>query len=333
MKIKISIIVPIYNVEKYLNQCIDSILMQTFRDFELILIDDGSPDNCGEICDDYQAKDDRIRVFHQENAGVSAARNLGLKVAQGEYIAFVDSDDWLEQEMYEILYNDMQKYQADITICNHTFDYEDGRSLARYKENGNFLFDREMALNKMLEGRLFAWTLWNMLYKKSLFEGLNFNNEISIGEDILICFELFKRSNKISYNSNLKYHYRQRENSACSKSFSKKSFDEIVANKVVYEDVLCNFPELREIMFYRYHMAVINAGIKIIKTDERVNKRSFQEIQNKLNNNIVMFCKNRFSTISQKLYALTFFMPYIFCCKIEKYIFRYMRNYKNKQLD
>lgn len=112
---KISIIVPVYKVEKYLSRCIKSILRQTFTDFELILVDDGSPDKCPQMCDDWGKKDKRIRVIHKENGGLSSARNAGLRAARGEYIGFVDSDDWIACDMYEILYQLAKKYRADIT--------------------------------------------------------------------------------------------------------------------------------------------------------------------------------------------------------------------------
>ena len=112
---ELSIIVPVYKVEPYLRRCIDSILAQTFRDFELILIDDGSPDNCGAICDEYAAKDSRIIVIHQKNQGVSAARNAGLDIAKGTYLGFVDSDDWIEPEMYETMIATAKEKQVDVS--------------------------------------------------------------------------------------------------------------------------------------------------------------------------------------------------------------------------
>ena len=117
MKREISIIVPIYNVEKQLSTCIESILNQTFMNFELILVDDGSPDKCGEICDEYEKKDKRIKVIHKKNGGLSDARNAGLNIATGKYIGFVDSDDIIHPQMYEKLYNCINKYNSDIIQC------------------------------------------------------------------------------------------------------------------------------------------------------------------------------------------------------------------------
>lgn len=118
----ISIIVPVYKVEPYLRQCVDSILNQTYRDLEILLIDDGSPDCCGKICDEYEKKDKRVRVFHTENRGLSIARNLGLKETQGDYIGFVDSDDWIEPDMYEVLLKCLEETGADICVCGYSYE-------------------------------------------------------------------------------------------------------------------------------------------------------------------------------------------------------------------
>ena len=115
---KVSIVVPIYNVEKFLCQAVDSILNQSLKDIEIILVDDGSPDNCGKICDKYADKDPRVRVIHQKNGGLGSAYNSGIKAASGEYIGFVEPDDWIEPEMYEVLYNNAKKYNTDATKCD-----------------------------------------------------------------------------------------------------------------------------------------------------------------------------------------------------------------------
>ena len=118
MDCKISIIVPVYKVERYLENCIESIINQTFKDFELILVDDGSPDRCGLICDNYAKKDERIKVIHKKNEGLSAARNSGIQIAKGEYIAFVDSDDCINKNMYETLYDTAIENKSDIVVCD-----------------------------------------------------------------------------------------------------------------------------------------------------------------------------------------------------------------------
>ena len=120
----ISVIVPIYKVEHYLPKCIDSIIHQTYQNLEIILVDDGSPDNCPEICDEYAKRDKRIKVVHQENGGLSAARNSGVEMANGEFLCFVDSDDYIHPKMYEILYKNLKKFKADISICDYNVVFE-----------------------------------------------------------------------------------------------------------------------------------------------------------------------------------------------------------------
>ena len=141
----ISIIIPVYNVEKYLRKCLDSIINQTYKKLEIILIDDGSTDNSGKICEEYAKKDDRIIVIHKENAGVSSARNRGIELANGKYIGFIDSDDWIEENMYETLYQNLLQFDVDISMCNysiirnhkktfHKHDLEDGILIDNKKE-------------------------------------------------------------------------------------------------------------------------------------------------------------------------------------------------------
>ena len=145
---ELSVIVPVYKVEKYLSKCIDSILAQTFTDFELILIDDGSPDRCGEICDEYAAKDSRIIVIHQQNKGVSAARNAGLEIAKGKYIGFVDSDDWIEPEMYQILIATANETASELVICGSKQRDESGAFLRNdFPSKG--VYDREQLLKAL----------------------------------------------------------------------------------------------------------------------------------------------------------------------------------------
>jgi len=138
---KISFIVPVYGVEKYINKCVDSILGQTYRDFELILVDDGSPDNCPEICDMYAVKDKRVKVIHKKNEGVSAARNSGIEAATGEWAYFVDSDDWIEQDASENLYKDAVKYNADCVMSDCVKCYEDGKTVRIYQFSQEFFTD------------------------------------------------------------------------------------------------------------------------------------------------------------------------------------------------
>ena len=163
---KISIIVPVYNVEQYLAECIESIRNQSLTDIEIILVDDGSPDNSGAICDDYARKDDRIRVIHKKNGGLSSARNAGLEVAIGEYIGFVDSDDWVDGEMYEVLYKNAVENQAEIAACNIAKMGLDGQFENFDIGNKDILFTRAEGMEELIRNQKLTFSSCNKIYKR-----------------------------------------------------------------------------------------------------------------------------------------------------------------------
>ena len=190
---ELSIIVPVYKVEKYLPRCIDSILAQTFGDFELILIDDGSPDGCGRICDEYARKDKRIVVIHQKNMGVSAARNAGLDIARGRYIGFVDSDDWIEPRMYEVMMDAIRENGADMAVCGVRYADEDGKftradwlSESVYSRDG--LLEDVFAMPNKLGGGC-----CNKVLDASKIASVRFKVGMTIAEDALYLFDCFMR--------------------------------------------------------------------------------------------------------------------------------------------
>ena len=161
----ISIIIPVYKVEKYLEKCIESVLKQTYTNLQIILVDDGSPDNCGKICDEYAKKDSRIEVIHKINGGLSDARNVGINRANGRYIGFVDSDDYIKEDMYEKLINLIKEYNADVSICN-LYDVFDGKEYVRNKDNGIHEYSRIDILKEILLDKNIQSYAWNKLYKK-----------------------------------------------------------------------------------------------------------------------------------------------------------------------
>ena len=170
---KVSVIVPVYNVEKYLKQCLDSIVDQTLEDLEIVLVDDGSVDSSGTICDEYAKKDSRIEVIHKANGGLSDARNVGISKAKGRYIGFVDSDDYIKEDMYEILLNLIKKYDADVSICN-LYDVIDGNECIRNKENGIREYSRLDILKEVLLDKNIQSYAWNKLYEKELFDEIKY---------------------------------------------------------------------------------------------------------------------------------------------------------------
>lgn len=210
---KLSIIVPVYQVEAHIDECITSILDQTFRDFELILVDDGSLDRCPAICDAYAQKDSRIRVIHQKNQGLSAARNTGLQAARGDYIGFVDSDDFIEASMYEKLLDNLEREKADISVCGRYKVWGD-KKIQEQKSNVYKVMDSAQALALMNTNVLgyFDVAAWDKIYKRSCFKGIEFP-EGKLCEDWFVMYKLFFNAHRIVYDSIPLYNYRQRTGS------------------------------------------------------------------------------------------------------------------------
>lgn len=218
----ISVIVPIYKVEPYIHRCVDSILNQTYSNLEIILVDDGSPDNCGKICDEYAKKDYRIVVIHRENGGLSAARNSGLDICNGEYIGFVDSDDFICPEMYEQLYNDIVKYGTKLAFC-HTNVYRNGIIIPKDYGEGSECFTKEYVMRRALTESIW-WSAWTKLYHRSLFNNIRFP-EGKTNEDLAIMMRIYDQCDKIVINYNKLHNYWIREGSITTTNLNSHKFD------------------------------------------------------------------------------------------------------------
>lgn len=204
----ISVIVPVYNVEAYLAQCLDSILAQTYHDLEILLIDDGSADRSGSICDAYQAKDERIRVFHTENHGLSAARNVGLDHASGEYILLLDSDDWIDEKTAQILLEYAMQYDADVVSCAYYSEWKKRRDIEEKIDHPIVLEGRQIMLAHIQEPYL-GYVAWNKLYRKRLFSGVRYPEGRNF-EDILTTHRLLGFAEKAVCIPDALFHYRMR---------------------------------------------------------------------------------------------------------------------------
>ena len=239
---KVSVIVPVYNVESFLPACLDSVLAQSHRDMEIILVDDGSADSSGAICDRYAALDERIRVLHKENGGVSSARNRGLELATGELISFIDSDDTLDPDMYERLVHYMQAYGADISHCGYKHLVRDEIRLVN--DTRQVLTQtREEALECLLSGRLFSGSLCCKLFRRELLEGLSLREDLKNNEDILLCFEIFNRSTRSVFADFPLYNYYARLGASAVFTLpsQKKLRDSCLVSRLIYES-LCGTP-------------------------------------------------------------------------------------------
>ena len=226
---KISIIVPVYNVENYVSDCITSLLKQTYENTEIILVDDGSLDNSGKICDEYAKKDARIKVIHQKNAGVSAARNRGIEAATGDYIGFVDSDDYVSEEMYEYLLSVCLNNNVDIAQCDRVYTeklYTEREKIENTSEKV-YIINRQKALHELLCSQSVRSSLWSKLYKKKLFDGVRLDPRLVAGEDGIANYQLISKTDKIAVSEKTCYYYYRRSGSCTTGSINEKIYKSI----------------------------------------------------------------------------------------------------------
>lgn len=244
----ISVVVPIYKVENYLKKAINSIINQTYKNIEIILVDDGSPDNCGNICDEYSKKDNRIKVIHKKNGGLSDARNVGVEIAKGEYILFIDSDDWIENNMIEELYKNIKYNNCDISICEFIEEDSNGKIIKSKKYDKEIIvFNNKEALKDLIIQKNITNHAWNKLYKRSLFDDIKYPKG-QLMEDISTTYKLFEKSNRIVYQNIPLYHYIQRNTSILGNITEKRINDQ---EKAIFERnqyLINKYPEMCDIL-------------------------------------------------------------------------------------
>ncbi len=314
----ISVIVPVYGVEEYLPACIDSIIAQTYENLEIILVDDGSPDNCGKICDAYAEKDSRIKVIHKENGGVSSARNAGLDIASGEYIGFVDSDDTANTNMFESLYAELEKNGADVSVCGHT-RIERGEK-SHDEQTKTLSFSPEEAIKNILIGKYFCGQLWNKLFKFELLKKVRFDESLYVYEDMLFSVEAILKSKKICYSNEPLYNYFIRETSALRSTFNEKQFTAHSAciktlellnahglgHLKKYSDtqiLLCNLTFIHRLFYTPEHRKVY-CKIAVQNIKKHLTKESFSQLSkgNQIKISLI-FINYRLYFLALKLYS------------------------------
>lgn len=239
----ISVIVPVYEVEAYLDHCVESIVNQTYFNLEIILVDDGSPDRCPEMCDAWAQKDGRIKVIHKKNGGLSDARNAGMQIASGEYVGFVDSDDWIAAEMYEKLLNALQRDGSDIAACSVIMVWEDERTEKLLTVKETALLDCAQAEKALLEESLLKQPVWYKLYKNALIRDIPF--EVGkFHEDVYWSYQAVGNASKISIIDYVGYFYRQRASGIMGEKYNVKRLDAIEAYERRYRYLSEYFPIL-----------------------------------------------------------------------------------------
>lgn len=267
----ISIIVPVYQVERYLNQCVSSLVHQSYQCLEIILVDDGSPDQCPQMCDEWAKKDTRIKVIHKANGGLSDARNAGLEIAEGDYIAFVDSDDWVSENFIEMLYREIQNTDADICECSVIYVDDEGNTLrTRSCKKEVVIYPRAEAIKALIREDGIYQTVWNKLYAKEVVEGIPFE----VGkhhEDDFWTYQVFDRVDKLSVLDMPLYYYRQRSGSIMGKGYQLKRLDGLEAkikrkDYYEYDAVLFNYTRAWLQYDLLYHL---QCALKYLKNEEQ----------------------------------------------------------------
>lgn len=236
---KVSVIVPIYKTESYLDRCIQSIVDQTYKNLEIILVDDGSPDHCPAICDAWAAKDDRVRVVHKPNGGISSARNAGLDAHTGVYVVFVDSDDWIENTMIETLVGDVVEYDVDFSGCAYCKDQNDATFATIDLHFPNQVYHSRDLMDDYFERDSFFFLLvWAKVYRSSLIGDTRFNEEVNASEDVEFIYQLVKKHPSAVVDSQVLYHYVMSEDSI-TRSVSgsgQKWLDNVRVNASIFDE-------------------------------------------------------------------------------------------------
>ena len=243
----ISVIVPVYNTEAYLRKCLDSIIGQTYSNLEIILVDDGSTDQSGVICDEYSVRDDRIRVIHQDNRGLGGARNAGIDIATGSLLAFVDSDDWLEMNAYEVMTACMAQYSCDIVTCGRKVVNDTGFLFYDMcLDEGVLLQPNEEIVRRFLLNDSLNMTAWDKLYKTELFDGVRYPTGYLMSEDFVPGYRLLSRAKSVYLSGQPLYNYNKRQGSITMMPFSENLKGPAVYAPLVAEMVKKDYPELWE---------------------------------------------------------------------------------------
>lgn len=304
----ISVVVPIYNMEKYLNKCVDSILNQTYSNIEILLIDDGSTDLSVKICDEYMKIDSRIKVFHKKNGGLSDAKNFGIKKASGKYVAFVDSDDWIENNMYENMYYKLKDTKSNIVVCGRYIEYENGEKKEWYNKN-EIIMNKEQALIYLNSFYNFDMSSCDKLYEKSLFDNIEFPYGKKC-EDAYTTYLLFNKADRVTYIPKCFYHYFQRSGSISRNE--KINMDYIYAAEEQLEFFTTKYPHLIYIAETNYAFSVksifqVSVERKLQLTDEfNLKRKEVKKYYKSIFN-------NKYITMKKKLtYILFAFFPILY---------------------
>ena len=279
---KVSVIIPVYNVEAYLKRCLDSVLGQTYENLQILLIDDGSTDNSGRICEEYIYRSDKIEVIHKSNGGLSDARNCGLDRAEGDYITFIDSDDFIDSDYIAVLVSLIEKYQADISVVGYKSVKTDGVGQTGGGNGQVYEYGPKEALQDLLYQKRLSTSACAKLYCSELFQKIRFPKG-ELYEDVNTIYKAFLASEKVVYLDCVKYYYYIRRDSIVHSGFNPKKIDYVNHCQEVAGAVKKIYPDLLPAAISRYVWANIHVWVNIDKPG------SYPEIYKKVKNNIYKY--------------------------------------------
>ena len=284
----VSVIVPVYKVEKYLEKCVDSIINQTYKNLEIILVDDGSPDNCPKMCDLYAKEDKRVKVIHKQNGGLSDARNAGLDIMTGNFVCFVDSDDWVEKNYVEEMLNIQQKTNADVVACGINLVNEETGEISIFKcSKENVIYEDNKILRKYFKkNEIISGVAWNKLYKKYIFEHLRYPKG-RIYEDNAIILQILHKCKKLVVIKDRLYNYLKRRNSIMLTGMTEQKLKSMILNNEERTQFLIQINEksilCKEIVLYLKHYCWIYRELKdenlknILKQDFKIKWNKYKK--------------------------------------------------------
>ena len=304
---KVSVIIPVYKVEDYLSICLDSITAQTFQDFELILVDDGSPDNCGAMCDGYAAEHPNTRVLHMDNAGLSEARNRGVRVALGEYIAFVDSDDYVAPDYLEYLVYLIDKYGAEVS-CAERISFWDGEDVpSNKKEERDMLLPAGKALSAICYNKA-PICAWGKLYKRYLVEQFPYPAG-QLYEDTATTYKIVGAAGAMAYGTHPVYYWRQRKGSITHAVITRKHMYGVTAAKEQIEYIRKNYPEALPAANARCAMKILDLSYRLVMG--KMDKTLFEDLRKELKPILPALLADKKAGVSLKIRAFALNMGYV----------------------
>lgn len=298
----ISVVIPVYNVEKYVERCVKSVLNQTYGNLEVILVNDGSTDGSGDLCDSIAKTDERILVIHQPNQGLGPARNAGLDIMKGEYVAFVDSDDWIECDAYEVMLSKMLENNCDIAACGRAISTDEKIVKYVYCSEKATVLNREEAVKHFLLQKDMNMSACDKLFKSNLFKDIRFPGDYFISEDIVPIYSVIKKSKRVILTGQPFYNYYYRAGSLSKSRFNKKLMGSLIYSKETAERVRVEFPSLTcEADYFE-----IDAMIGVYRTlrSSRYKGEERKRVLEDIKSNLFKTFRNRHLYIRQKVYVL-----------------------------